>query len=95
MNRSIRDLIVSYHELNGNAVDELSQAPSPLEFMRYAAINRPFVLRGGISKWPAVQEWNVAYLKAAMGEKMVNVAITPEGFLKCVLWRRRAKSNAR
>ena len=49
----IANLIETYHELNAAVVDELSAEPSPLEFMRYVATNRPFVVRGGAKNWAA------------------------------------------
>lgn len=79
VNQAISEYISSYQELNGTTVDELQNEPSPLEFMRYCAKNRPFVVRGGASRWPAVQKWNVQYLKQALGTQLINVAITPHG----------------
>ncbi|KAF4546213.1 Phospholipase [Lasiodiplodia theobromae] len=76
---SVRGLITSYHELNPNCVDELEEEPSPLEFMRYVATNRPFVIRGGASSWPSHRKWNAAYLKEVMAGQHVNVAITNRG----------------
>ncbi|KAL1649117.1 hypothetical protein SLS58_001689 [Diplodia intermedia] len=76
---SVRGLITSYHELNANCVDELAEEPSPLEFTRYVAQNRPFVIRGGASSWKSNREWNAAYLKEAMAGQHVNVAITNRG----------------
>lgn len=60
-------------------MDELSEEPSPLEFMRYVATNRPFVIRGGASSWPSHRKWNAAYLKEVMAGQHVNVAITNRG----------------
>ena len=78
---SIKRLIKSYQDLNNSIVDELKEQPTPLEFMRYVARNRPFVVRGGIRRWKAVREWNVQYLKQAMENKQVNVAHTPNGWV--------------
>lgn len=73
------ELISSYHELNGD-IDELCEANiSPLYFMRYVSKNRPFILRGGCSEWPAVREWTTSYLKEVMGESLVKLAVTPQG----------------
>ena len=79
VNQAINEYISSYQEFNGTTVDELQNEPSPLEFLRYCAKNRPFVVRGGASKWSAVQSWNAEYLKQALGKQLVNVAITPHG----------------
>lgn len=78
MEDAIETLLVSYHELNSSSIDELTEAPSPLEFMRYAARNIPFVVRGGISQWPAFS-WDLEYLEKAMETTLVEVAITPSG----------------
>ena len=79
MNAAIEHLISSYHELNSSLIDNLTEEPSPLEFMRYVACNRPFIVRGGISSWPAVQKWDVQYLKAVLSDKAITVALTPDG----------------
>ncbi|KAF2817842.1 Clavaminate synthase-like protein [Mytilinidion resinicola] len=76
---AVRDLIVSYHELNSTTIDELHEEPSPLEFMRYVARNRPFVVRKGAESWTARKVWNAKYLVDVMGRQLVNVAVTPHG----------------
>lgn len=75
------ELIQAYNELNLNTVDEMSSEPSPLEFMRYVARNRPFVVRGGVSEWRATSLWDAKYLIKTMGSQPVNVAVTPYGFV--------------
>lgn len=81
VDQAIIEYLSSYQELNGTTVDELQNEPSPLEFLRYCGKNRPFIVRGGASEWPAVQNWNVEYLKQALGTQLVNVAITPHGLV--------------
>ncbi|KAH6892009.1 putative pla2g4b [Thelonectria olida] len=73
------NLISTYNELNSHVVEELTDEPSPLEFMRYVARNTPFVIRGGALSWKACQEWNSAYLLRALKDQSVNVAVTPFG----------------
>ena len=73
------NLINAYHELNAAVVDELTEDPSPLEFMRYVARNRPFVVRGAASEWDAVRKWDAEYLRQAIDGESVNVAVTPLG----------------
>lgn len=75
---AIEALLSSYHELNTSSVDELTEVPSPLAFMRYVAKNVPFVVRRGVSHWPAML-WNMKYLKEVMGDTTIEVAITPSG----------------
>jgi len=75
----ITALLATYSELNGTHVDELASEPSALEFMRYVALNRPFVVRGGAKDWKAVQTWDVGTLKERLEGERVNVAVTPHG----------------
>jgi len=77
----IVELLTTYNELNNSLIDELPEVPSPLEFMRYVARNRPFVVRGGASDWKATQTWSVEVLKERMGGMSVNVAVTPAGYV--------------
>ena len=79
MEHAIAAAIESYHELNAAVVDELREEPSPLEFMRYVAKNRPFVVRRAAAEWDAVQKWDANYLRQVMGNSPVNVAVTPLG----------------
>ncbi|KAI5461073.1 putative phospholipase [Mariannaea sp. PMI_226] len=75
----LAELISTYNELNSHIVEELTEEPSPLEFMRYVARNTPFVVRGGALSWKACQEWNSAYLLKVLRDQSVNVAVTPFG----------------
>ena len=79
VNHLVEELLLSYHELNNNVVEELEEEPSALEFMKYVARNRPFVVRKGIVHWKATQCWNSRYLQEIMGNETINVAITPLG----------------
>lgn len=74
-----RELLDNYNELNMNSVDELWEEPSPLEFMRYVARNRPFVIKQGARHWTACKRWSANYLVESIGNSTVNVAITPKG----------------
>ncbi len=79
MDDQLSTLLTSYSELNSTRIDEFTAAPSPLEFMRYVAKNRPFVVRGGVRHWKAVQTWDASTLKKTLGREGVNVAVTPNG----------------
>jgi jumonji domain-containing protein 7 len=76
---AVREFISAYQDLNPPNIDELKEEPSALEFMRYVARNRPFVLRKGAKEWKACRKWNDQYLRKAMEGQTVNVAITPSG----------------
>lgn len=80
------DLIVTYHDLNPTSIDEFHEEPSPLEFMRYVARNRPFVVRKGASTWKSHKRWNAAYLESVISSAPVNVAITPGGNADSILY---------
>ena len=75
----IIELLTTYSELNLSTTDELTEVPSALEFMRYVARNRPFVVRGGALDWRATKTWSVETLKELLEGQSVNVAVTPEG----------------
>lgn len=75
---AMEELISTYHELNGSNVDELAELPTPLEFMQYVRRGRPFVIRGAVSEWPAMQ-WTVEYLENEMKGCRVQIAMTPSG----------------
>lgn len=79
ISNSIEELITTYQEVNPSQIDELEEEPSPLQFMRYVARNRPFVIRKGASEWYACQKWNAKLLREEVGDAMVQVAITPFG----------------
>lgn len=81
MEDAITSAINTYHEFNPTIIDELSDQPSPLEFMRFVARNRPFVVRKGATDWPAFKKWNAQCLRKIMGEEEINVAITPRGYV--------------
>jgi len=77
----IVELITSYNELSSIAIEELDEEPSPLEFMRYVARNTPFVVRKAAVHWRARRVWNAEYLKSALHDHTVKVAVTPLGFV--------------
>jgi len=78
----IADLLTTYAELNSSEVTELTEAPSALEYMRYVSKNRPFVVRRGVASWKASRLWSREYLKTAMKDQTVNVAVTPQGSVR-------------
>ena len=78
------EMLETYHELNGD-IDVLHECPSPLEFMRYVAKNRPFLVRAGCSAWPAVRRWNVPHFRTTLGDTLIKVAITPYGLVPSMI----------
>lgn len=79
LDKVLNSAITTYQELNSGSISEFTELPSPLEFMTFVAKNKPFIIRKGASRWPAVSLWNAGYLKHAMGESRIKVAVTPFG----------------
>ena len=65
----------------GRSVSEVSQTPDPLQFYRdQVSHNRPLIIRGGVSHWPALHRWSNQYLSDTLGDKEVTVTATPDGY---------------
>jgi hypothetical protein len=84
----IIELLTTYNEINSSRIDELSEVPSALEFMRYVRLNRPFVVRGGAKDWSATQTWDIKTLKELLEGQTVQVAVTPAGYVYTPFGRR-------
>ena len=64
----------------GRSVPVISQGPDPLTFLRnFVAQNRPVLVRGGVSHWPALDKWDPEYLVQRLGDSEVTVTVTPDG----------------
>jgi len=62
-------------------VDVVTSPPSPLEMARqWVAGNRPLLIRGLASHWPAVRQCGPNYLREKLGDTEVTVAVTPNGY---------------
>ncbi|KAI9733204.1 MAG: hypothetical protein M1818_007322 [Claussenomyces sp. TS43310] len=75
----IAELLTCYSDLNSSNIHEMHDTPSALEFMRFGAANRPFVIRGGTANWKATRKWSASYLQEVLGNQPINVAVTPMG----------------
>ncbi|XP_036326241.1 bifunctional peptidase and (3S)-lysyl hydroxylase Jmjd7 [Rhagoletis pomonella] len=65
----------------GTEVVELDQIPNPIEFARnFYAKSQPVVIRNAVKHWPAVQKWNPSYLEQMLGNKLLDVTTTPNGY---------------
>ncbi|XP_013116105.2 bifunctional peptidase and (3S)-lysyl hydroxylase Jmjd7 isoform X1 [Stomoxys calcitrans] len=65
----------------GTEVLEVFNIPKPIEFAReYYAKQRPVVFRNVLSSWKALQKWNGDYFREHLGQKLVDVAVTPNGY---------------
>ena len=79
MELHLEEMITLYQDLNSSSIDVLTSKPSPLEFMRYVARNRPFVVRNALTSWPAYKKWTPRYLNQTLSNSSINVALTPHG----------------
>lgn len=84
LEQATEEMLITYHELNGG-IDMLHECPSPLEFMRYVAKNRPFMVRAGCSAWPAVRRWDVSRFRTTLTDTPIKVAITPYGLVPSMI----------
>ena len=62
-----------------------------MQFLRYVARNEPFVVRGGARDWPAARLWNAEFLKEQLRDHVVNVAVTPNGWVYHTFWRKHSR----
>jgi Cupin-like domain len=61
-------------------VAELDSTPDSLEFERtFVSRNRPCVIRGAVSHWPAIQKWNLDYIAEHMGDAEATCTFTGDG----------------
>ncbi|XP_008217295.2 bifunctional peptidase and (3S)-lysyl hydroxylase Jmjd7 [Nasonia vitripennis] len=64
---------------------EIEEAISPLDFYRnYVSKNIPVVIRGGIKHWKALDKWSIPYFKEKLANKLVTVAVTPNGYADAI-----------
>ncbi|KAH8307485.1 hypothetical protein KR044_013056 [Drosophila immigrans] len=65
----------------GGHITELEAFPSAVEFAReFYAKNTPVVIRQAVAHWPAVKKWTPEYLQETLNDKIVDVAVTPNGY---------------
>lgn len=68
-----------------STVPVLDKTPSPLLFYRkYVAPNKPVILSDFTTHWAAQKKWNPDYLRKAIGDLEVTVAVTPNGLADAV-----------
>ena len=65
----------------GQSVPIDHQPPDPLYFYReFVSQNRPLVIKGGVSHWPALEKWTNEHLCDKLGQCQVTVTATPNGY---------------
>ena len=82
---AIEEMILSYQDFN-SAIEVYNIDPSSKVYAKHITKNRPFIIRGGCSKWPSAH-WSVAYLLEKMDGRSVKVAETPVGNADSVVTR--------
>ena len=61
------------------------QVGPPAEFLQqFVSRSQPVVLTGCVAHWAALQTWTHARLRAALGDSLVHVALTPDGLADSV-----------
>lgn len=56
-------------------------APDPLQFYRnFVSQSRPLLINGAFNHWPALEKWNENYLRNKLGDTIVTVSVTPNGY---------------
>ncbi|KAG8928490.1 hypothetical protein FRC02_006859 [Tulasnella sp. 418] len=70
-----------YRDLNGTSIQILNGPPSSLEFARIVNIARPVLIKGCFSPstLPALSKWSDEYLMSSMHNRVISVAVTPDG----------------
>ncbi|XP_067942801.1 bifunctional peptidase and (3S)-lysyl hydroxylase Jmjd7-like [Watersipora subatra] len=58
---------------------------TPLSFYReYVAPNLPLKVLNGFNHWPALRLWNDRSLQRILGDKLLTVAVTPDGYADAI-----------
>ncbi|KAL1519998.1 hypothetical protein AB1Y20_023479 [Prymnesium parvum] len=64
----------------GGELPHISGPPTPQIFLHHFLLpSRPAVFTRCVAHWPALHLWTHAYLREALGEQLVHVALTPDG----------------
>ncbi|KZV76076.1 Clavaminate synthase-like protein [Peniophora sp. CONT] len=79
---ALRWLSAEYHDMNGSHFVTLDSPPSPVEFARLVQISRPVLINDHTV--PGTDQWSNDYLSRTMGDRLVSVAVTPDGYADAV-----------
>uniref|UniRef100_A0A1A9WHA6 JmjC domain-containing protein n=1 Tax=Glossina brevipalpis TaxID=37001 RepID=A0A1A9WHA6_9MUSC len=65
----------------GTEVVELAARPDSFQFTRdFYSKQQPLIIRNALDSWPATKNWSPQYLCEKFGKKLVDVAVTPNGY---------------
>eukprot|EP00899_Mesostigma_viride_P000122 jgi/Mesvir1/1010/Mv17544-RA.1 len=85
LSREVRDLYL------GDAVERVAGPLTPLQFYRdFVAMNKPCIITGAVDHWPALHRWSNQYLRERVGDSVVTVDVTPDGYGDSIAWREEA-----
>ncbi|KAG0035662.1 JmjC domain-containing protein 7 [Podila clonocystis] len=100
LEEEICSLISEVQDFNLSTIERI-ELPTPLDFHRYVASNRPVIItlpptatttpRADLPElerewsWPAFTKWTNEYLSSTLGEKQITVACTPNGWADAVV----------
>lgn len=81
----LEDLSVDTTDFWVNRTVPILHNPTPLQFMKEAVSRyHPVILTGIVDDWPALHKWSKEYFVETMGNRKLNVNITPDGHGDCV-----------
>lgn len=74
----LQRVIKDAQDLAPPSVEALRTDPTPLEFARYVAANRPVVVRrhGQRNQCGALSQWTNEYLIQTVGERLISIAVS-------------------
>lgn len=78
---AVEQLGVDIHDYEFySAVAELHAIPDSTTWQNdFVSHNRPCVIRGAVSYWPAIRAWDLDYIQARMGDAPVTCSFTCDG----------------
>ncbi|VDC07316.1 unnamed protein product [Peniophora sp. CBMAI 1063] len=78
----LKYLSAEYYDMNGNHFVTLDSPPTPVEFARLVQISRPVLINSYTVQ--GTERWTNDYLSRAMGDRLVSVAVTPDGYADAI-----------
>ncbi|KAL4224639.1 JmjC domain-containing protein 7 [Mactra antiquata] len=86
LEKCLNELAVEARDLYlDKTVPQIEGPFSPLGFYRsYVAPNKPVVINGALNHWPAMKKWKDNYLREKIGDTVVTVAVTPNGYADAI-----------
>lgn len=66
-------------------IDASIETLDPFDFYRnYVSKNVPLLIKNGVKNWQAYEKWNINYFREKLNDKIVTVAVTPNGYADAV-----------